>query len=237
VPTPDHHRLQTLTGAMLALTFTTGIVDAVGFLGLDRIFAGNMTGNVVILGMGIAGADELPVLGPGIALGAFMVGAAIGGRVLRNATPGTEWTGRYTVLLAIVALLLALTAIPLAGGDHLSVPTQSGVAAMLAIAMGLQASAARRIAVKDVTTVVVTSTLTGLAADSWFGGRVADHPWRRRIASVVAIAAGAVLGALLLRVHAGWGVGLAALLTLAVAATTPALLGHFSRRSADLSRT
>ncbi|MEE6165227.1 MULTISPECIES: YoaK family protein [unclassified Mycolicibacterium] len=51
-------------GTTLALTFVTGIVDAVGYLGLDRVFTGNMTGNIVILGMGVAGADELPVLGP-----------------------------------------------------------------------------------------------------------------------------------------------------------------------------
>jgi hypothetical protein len=38
---------------MLALTFTTGIVDAVGYLGLDRVFTANMTGNVVILGMAL----------------------------------------------------------------------------------------------------------------------------------------------------------------------------------------
>ena len=42
---------------MLVLTFTTGIVDAVGFLGLDRVFTGNMTGNVVILGMAAEGAE------------------------------------------------------------------------------------------------------------------------------------------------------------------------------------
>ena len=49
---------------MLALTFTTGIVDAVGYLGLDRVFTANMTGNVVILGMAVVGAEDLPVLGP-----------------------------------------------------------------------------------------------------------------------------------------------------------------------------
>jgi hypothetical protein len=48
---------------MIALTVVTGVVDAVGFRGLDRVFTGNMTGNIVILGMGVAGADELPVLG------------------------------------------------------------------------------------------------------------------------------------------------------------------------------
>src|SRR5690606_2579666 len=47
---------------MLALTFSTGVIDAVGYLGFDRVFSGNMTGNVVLLGMGIAGADGLPVV-------------------------------------------------------------------------------------------------------------------------------------------------------------------------------
>lgn len=41
---------------MSALTSSTSIVDPVGYLGLDRVFAGDMTGNVVVLGMGLAGA-------------------------------------------------------------------------------------------------------------------------------------------------------------------------------------
>ena len=61
---------------MLALTFATGIIDAVGYLGLDRVFTGNMTGNVVILGMALLGADGLPVLGPLVALAGFVAGAA-----------------------------------------------------------------------------------------------------------------------------------------------------------------
>ena len=45
---------------MLALTFSTGIVDAVGYLGLDRVFTGNMTGNVVILAeqLALSGTTE-----------------------------------------------------------------------------------------------------------------------------------------------------------------------------------
>ncbi len=53
-----------LLGLLMVLTFGTGIVDAVGYLALDHVFIGNMTGNVVILGMAMAGADGLPVLGP-----------------------------------------------------------------------------------------------------------------------------------------------------------------------------
>ena len=41
---------------MLAPAFSTGIiVDAVGYLGLDRVFTGNMTGNVAVPGMAPAG--------------------------------------------------------------------------------------------------------------------------------------------------------------------------------------
>ena len=57
---------------MVALTFVTGLLDAVGYLGLDRVFTGNMTGNVVILGMGLAGQDSLPVAGPLAALGGYL---------------------------------------------------------------------------------------------------------------------------------------------------------------------
>ena len=56
---------------MLVLTFTTGINDAVGYLGLDKVFTGNMTGNVVILGMALVGDTGLPVLGPALALVGF----------------------------------------------------------------------------------------------------------------------------------------------------------------------
>src|SRR5881397_3790090 len=68
-----------LTRALLALTFTTGLVDAVSYLGLGRVFTANMTGNVVLLGFGIAGSGGLPVLAPIISLVAFLLGAVVGG--------------------------------------------------------------------------------------------------------------------------------------------------------------
>lgn len=211
----------TVTAAMLVLTFTTGVVDAVGFLGLDRVFAGNMTGNVVILGMGVVGAADLPVLGPAAALVAFLLGAAVAGRVLRHAPAQREWHRRYTVLFAVVATLLAATTAPLFAVDDPGPLVEAAVAAGLATAMGLQAGTARRVAVADVTTVVVTSTLTGLAADSPLGSRIDRHPWGRRVLSVTLIAAGAAVGAALLRLHPGWGIVLAATLTLTVAVAVP----------------
>ena len=78
---------------MSALTFSTGVFDAIGYLGLDKVFTGNMTGNVVILFMGFGGATGIPVIGPLAALFTFMLGAVVAGRTLRNRVAGQEDRG------------------------------------------------------------------------------------------------------------------------------------------------
>ncbi|WP_432541620.1 DUF1275 family protein [Kineococcus sp. SYSU DK002] len=211
---------------MLVLTFSTGIVDAVGYLGLDRVFTANMTGNVVILGMALTGAQDLPVLGPSLALVGFVLGAALVGRVLRRAATG--WTTASSVVFAVVGAGLGVLAGVVAGlGDAVPVevgstppPAALAVTGVLGVLMGAQAAAARRLAVKDVTTVVVTSTLTGLAADSRLAGGTGEG-WRRRLGAVVLILAGAAAGAALLRWHIGAGLGVAGVITVVCA-----LLGH-----------
>jgi len=213
---------------LLALTFTTGIVDAVGYLGLDRVFTANMTGNVVILGMALAGADDLPILGPTLALAGFLGGAAVGGRVLRSAPAG--WSHRTSTTFAATGVLAVALGI-----GALVAPPQEGtvwalvVTALLAVAMGLQAATARRLAVKDVTTVVVTSTLTGLAADSRLAGGSGDG-WARRSLAVVLILVGAGVGALLLRVGGERGVGVGMLFA-GVLALVAAAFGHRHREA------
>ncbi|WP_440316756.1 YoaK family protein [Leifsonia sp.] len=203
---------------MLALTFTTGIVDAVGYLGLDRVFTGNMTGNVVILGMALAGADSLPVVGPALALAAFLVGAIVSGRVLRTA--GTGWTRRTTTMFAVVAVVVAGTGALATVAGRPAEPVALTITGGIAFAMGLQAAAARHLSVADVTTVVVTSTITGLAADSWLGLRTGQR-WPRRVLAIALIAAGAFAGAVLLRVHLAAGLFVAAALIAAAV-----LFGH-----------
>lgn len=200
---------------MLALTFSTGVVDAVGYLGLDRVFTGNMTGNVVILAMALTGADGLPIAGPVIALLLFLTGAAISGRTLKGLPAG--WSTRTTILSAIVtALLAAATATAFATAAPRPEPVAYAITGALGLAMGMQAGAARHIGVADVTTVVVTSTLVGLAFDSRFGRGSSTHPWARRAGAILLIGAGAAVGALLLRAGLGFGALLATLITGAV---------------------
>ncbi|GAA1495149.1 YoaK family protein [Paeniglutamicibacter kerguelensis] len=190
-----------LTWLMLSLTFSTGIVDAVGYLGLDRVFTGNMTGNVVILGMALSGTTDLPVVGPAIALVLYFLGAVVGGRLLRGHREG--WTSATTIVFGLVsAMLLACSiftlVVPLGAIPHSAV----ALAAVLGFVMGAQAAAARQVKIADVTTVVVTSTITGLAADSWFGARL-KQDWVKRLMAVLLILLGALCGAVLLP-HGMW---------------------------------
>jgi uncharacterized membrane protein YoaK (UPF0700 family) len=219
---------------MMVLTFSTGIIDAVGYLGLDRVFTANMTGNVVILGMGLVGAEDLPVVGPLLALGGFMAGAALGGRVLRRA-PGpwsalTTWlflsVGIVCVALAVVLLVVGATPDP-----AIALP----VTTVLGLAMGVQAATARFVAVPDVTTVVVTSTLIGLAADSRLGsGRsAAEGRSLRRFLAVFLILLGAFVGAFLLRIEVGLGLLVAAVLIVS-ATLVGALHGRLSAAESEL---
>ena len=133
---------------------------------------------------------------------------------------GPAWTRLTTILFAVVAVVtLALGVVLLVVGESPARPLGVTVTTLLGVAMGLQASVARFIAIKDVTTVVVTSTITGLAADSIFGSgksRAGDGGSARRASAVVTILAGAAAGAALLQWHLGTGLLLAGGLIAAV---------------------
>lgn len=186
-----------LTLALLALTFGSGMVDAVSYLGLGRVFTANMTGNVVLLGFGIAGSAGLPILAPMISLGAFALGAGVGGLL------GSKLSERHTVHVSVswtfqATLIACATILAAALPPHSHSASRDVVIGMLAVAMGLQTATARRLAVPDLPTTVVTQTLTGLVADSrLFGG--SGKGTRRRGSAIAAMLAGAVAGALLLK--------------------------------------
>ena len=207
---PEKFRLM----LMMALTLVTGVVDAVGYLGLDRVFTGNMTGNVVILAMALAGAANLPTLGPLVALGAFLLGAAAAGFTLQSSPKG--WNRRVTLLLT--AGCIALTgpaAISLIVEDVGHQSIRVIVAALIAMHMGSQALIARHLGVRDMTTVVITSTMTSLAGESLVG-KQRPRLLNRRLGAVLVMFAGAASGVLLLQIHFSVPIGLGIAITSAV---------------------
>ena len=154
-----------LARALLVLTFTTGLVDAVSYLGLGRVFTANMTGNIVFLGFGIAGSGGLPVVAPLVSLGAFLVGAG-GGGLLAQAD-GRPPPSHIARALGVEVSLIGAGGRP-GGAVDVRPNAVSGdaVIALLAFAMGVRNATVRGLGVPDLTTTVLTMTLTGLAADS-----------------------------------------------------------------------
>lgn len=214
---------------MLALTFSTGVVDAVGYLGLDQVFTGNMTGNVVLLGMAFAGGNQLPVLRPALALVFFMLGAALAGRMLRGGPAGWSW--RTSVALTTVAAGLTALAVFVAVADVQGIETLGSITtSSMATLMGVQAATAKRLKVAEITTVVVTSTITGLASDSKLAGGDSQF-WQRRTLAVALILLGAVAGALALQVGLWLGLTLSAAISIAVALT--GYIRHHRERRPD----
>lgn len=199
-----------LTRALLLLTFTTGVIDAASFLGLGSTFTANMTGNVVFLGFGIAGSGGLPVVAPIVSLASFLAGSAFGGRLAVGPERALHLSRAMLIEVGLlfVALVWAL-AVEVTPGRF----SADFVIALLAFAMGVRNSTVRRLKVADLSTTVLTMTLTGLASDSALGGGDGAGT-ERRIWAVVAMLLGAILGALLLKVDLSLDLLLAALLGL-----------------------
>jgi uncharacterized membrane protein YoaK (UPF0700 family) len=186
-----------LTRALLVLTFTTGLVDGVSYLGLGHVFTANMTGNIVLLGFGIAGGYSLPVLAPIISVLAFLVGAGIGGVLARR--HGDRHPFHFGLAIAIELCLLAVATIFAAiRTPHTGAVSGYVVIALMAVAMGVRNATIRKLAVPDLTTTVLTMTLTGLAADSTLAGGDGRGS-RRRVLAVAAMLIGALIGALELK--------------------------------------
>src|ERR1700679_2266485 len=100
-----------LTRALLVLTFTTGVIDAASYLGLGHVFTANMTGNIVLLGFGIAGGSGLPVISPLVSLAAFLAGAALGGRMALVLPARAVHLSRSMLIEIAVVLFAALLAL------------------------------------------------------------------------------------------------------------------------------
>jgi uncharacterized membrane protein YoaK (UPF0700 family) len=181
-----------LIATLLALTVTSGVVDAVSYLGLGHVFTANMTGNVVLLGFAAAGASGFSATACLTSLGAFLAGAAAAGRAARR-------LGSRRHLLA-VAMTTESIATGIAAGmafaacDVSAVWARYAIIAVLAFGMGVRNSTIRRLAIPDLTTTVLTMTLTGLAADSPLAGGDGQHT-ARRVAAVLAMVLGAFAGA------------------------------------------
>ncbi len=204
-----------LVVTLAALTVVSGFVDAVSFLGLGHVFTANMTGNVALVGFAAAGAPGFSVAASLCALGGFLAGAVVGGRMVHGISP------QRSLLLVVMVIEAGCTsAATIVSGTVAAIGTgwpRFTVIALLAVGMGIRNAAVRHIGVPDMSTTVLTTTLTGLASGSPLAGGGNPHP-RLGLTSVASMFGGALVGALLV-LHAGttWSLGIAAGIVVAAA--------------------
>jgi uncharacterized membrane protein YoaK (UPF0700 family) len=190
-----------LQAVLFALTATTGIIDAVCYLGMGHVLVANMTGNIVFLGLAVAGAKGFTISSFLVALGSFLIGATAGGRLGKMLDRHhRRWLTTASVVQAALAAVAALAVV--AGVLGPTGTARLWVIALLGAGTGVQNATIRRLAIPDLTTSVLTMTITGLGADSTLGG--GDHPRRsRRLESIATMFIGALAGGALV-VHVGF---------------------------------
>ena len=179
---------------LLLLTVVTGLVDAASYLNLGHVFVANMTGNVIFLGFALAGAPGLSIWASLVAIGAFLIGSISGGRLGRFSEHRLHLLRGAAAAQFVV--LAAAVVVAAAGDDPVEQTRKFVLIALLGFAMGIQNATARRLAVPELTTTVLTMTLTGIGADSPVAGGGGSKLGRRSLA-VAAMLLGGLIGALL----------------------------------------
>jgi uncharacterized membrane protein YoaK (UPF0700 family) len=198
---------------VLALTLGTGTVDAVSYFSLDHVFTANMSGNMALLGIGVATSVD-HVAGNMFAFAGFVIGSVAAGQLIRR-HPGPRHRSAIRALWLQLAILTSLTVVAAVVQLATDAPWRFGVCAALAAAMGLQTGVARHLSVKDVNTTVATMTLHDLAAASRLAGGDSLR-WRRRAGVVVGLLAGAAIGVALDRLVPWGGLAFVCLVVLVV---------------------
>ncbi len=184
---------------MVLLAATSGALDALGFLALGGVFASVMTGNLVLLGLGIGSRNGGLLSHAVVAVSAYTLGVAVGAGLTRGGAPVDipGWSRKLHVVIAVeLGLLVVFT-----GGWELvrsrsSSPAQLVLIALAATAMGLQGAAMRVSTRNRLSTTYLTGTLTGIVAGLAGGGRLGGE-WMGVAVLGAALAGAAVAGAVL----------------------------------------
>jgi uncharacterized membrane protein YoaK (UPF0700 family) len=190
---------KTILYALLGMTAVTGLVDAVSFLSLGRVFTANMTGNIVLLAFATAHVSGLSIARSLTALLAFLVGAILGGRVMARASADSQIRFAAQAFLLEGAFLFAASFCGIGYRSDLVEDSFQPFAliALTALAMGTRNAAVRKLAIPDLTTTVLTLTITGIGADSSLAN--GNNPrLARRVASVAALFLDAAFGAVVI---------------------------------------
>jgi uncharacterized membrane protein YoaK (UPF0700 family) len=149
---------------LILLALATGATNAAAFEQLGHVFASVITGNLVLLGVGVVAGDHHLTLFAGCALAGYSIGVLLGAPRRKQTPPETGWPRGARAALATELLLLVVFAI---GWElactHPSEAWHVSLVTVAAAAMGVQSTAVRRFG--QISTTYLTSTLTALLED------------------------------------------------------------------------
>lgn len=211
---------------LVCLTFASGAVDVISFLGLGRVFTALMSGNIILLGLAAGSGAGPEAVRSAVSLVVYAIGVFAASLVVRDATTPRLWPVSMTIVLKWEAIAQAgLLAGWLGASGHPNEGFKVVLVGVSALAMALQAGAVARLSVAGVTTTYVTGTLTGL-----IGGLALRSGQRRelvrRAVVLVALLVGAACGAVLLRNARSVAPALPLAITLVVIAVATYRLRH-----------
>jgi uncharacterized membrane protein YoaK (UPF0700 family) len=156
---------RTRDSLLLALSFAAGYVDALSYLGLNRVLTANMTGNTVLLAIGLAQLDTDAAIRSSVALAGFLGGAAVGAWMVERDRSEEPWPRVVTLALTVEAVILCVFAAGWQWVGDTPAPLPLAILIVLsALAMGVQSAAVRRLEVSGIATTYITGTLTQLVA-------------------------------------------------------------------------
>ena len=209
-----------VTTGLYMITAISGLIDAVCFLALGGVFAEMMTGNLMLLAFSVGLGQPLGnMVGYGVAIVCFVMGALAGGRLLRGPQELRERRIGFGVEAVVLVAATIVTWLGQPAADNLAGHVVVG---MLAFGMGIQNAMMRVHGVPDLATNVLTLTFTGIVADSAAAGGD-NRNWRRRGLSMGLFVVSAAVGAILLQFHILWPLLLAC--SIFILAMIPLMLG------------
>ena len=188
---------------LVALTFASGCYEAICFLSFGKVFSGFQTGNIVFLGVALAGTR--PPAGPVplsvvVSLAAFAGGAMLTVRILRWFDGNEEiedeevfhvWPRRVSVVLGVVLIVQ----IGFLAAWLTTSPSTDAMYLMLglnAFGMGAQMNAVRSLHVPAISTTAATATFISLVSAIAGWSLTCRAAWRLT-GTIVSLALGALV--------------------------------------------
>lgn len=196
-----------------ALAFAAAGLDVAAFTQLGDVFAGVMTGNLIMIGLGISHGSIKLAIYSGSALASFCLGAVLGGKLMGQAKDkDTHWPHEVTMALLLELGILAIFSIGwLAIEGRPTGVFRFFLLIPASLALGVQSIAIRRLPTRASTTFL-TGTLIGVIMAMTSPHPEKDNPsWRDRLTlnlhglmAVTFAICGALAGGIILSLAPNW---------------------------------